>query len=103
MKIVALSALLLFSSQASPTLAGAVGASNLRLALSDMGQCTMASGTCPAQSLASTYASAPRCLTQYVSGTLTGLVTAPSTTTTVSPQSTVNTDNAVLSWFCFGN
>lgn len=77
---------------------------NGRFQIRDMGTCTMAAGTCPAQNLASTYAAAPLCfLTWNGSGTLTGILKAPSTTSQVTPASTVNTDTAQVNWACYGN
>ncbi len=75
------------------TAAGAVAPSPLnRFKVVDQGTCTMAAGTCAAQSLASTYAVAPNCLATYNgTGTLTGILKAPSTTTTVTPASSVGT------------
>jgi hypothetical protein len=79
------------------------GGLNSRLRLQDQGTCTMAAGTCTAQALGSTYASAPLCfLTWTGSGTLTGILKCATTTTTVTPSSTVGTDTAVMNWFVFG-
>lgn len=77
---------------------------NSSLKFADAGTCTM-NGTsgCSAQTLSRTYTTAPLCWTEYVSGTLTGLQSAPSTTTTVTPASSVTTDTAVVHWFCEGN
>jgi len=77
---------------------------NKRLKLSDQGQCTMASGTCPAQSLSTTYSAAPLCFANWTgTGTLTGIIKIASTTTTVTPSSSVGTDTAQVNWACFGN
>ena len=74
------------------------------LKLKDQGVCTMSSGTCSAQSLGHTYAAAPPCFATWNGlGTLTGLIKAPSTTTTVTPASSVGTDSAQVWWGCFGN
>lgn len=68
------------------------------------GSCTMAAGTCSAQTLAQTYSAAPACFANWTgAGTLTGLLKVPSTTTTVTPASSVGTDTAVVNWGCFGN
>jgi len=75
-----------------------------RLKLSDQGSCTMASGACAQQNFATPYNSVPVCFANWTgSGTLTGIIKIPSTTTSVSPQSTVRSDNAQVSWACFGN
>lgn len=75
-----------------------------RFAITDEGQCTMTSGTCGAQSLGSTYSSAPKCFANWTgTGTLTGILKVPSTTTTVAPASTVGTDTAQVNWACFGS
>lgn len=74
------------------------------LKLKDQGQCTMAAGTCTAQSLGHTYAAAPFCVVTWTgTGTLTGILKAPSTTTTTTPASSVGTDTAQVNWACFGN
>jgi hypothetical protein len=74
------------------------------LKIGDQGSCTMAAGTCAAQSLTHTYAVAPNCVGNWNgSGVLTGLLKFPSTTTTVTPASSVGTDTAVVNWICFGN
>lgn len=74
------------------------------LKIKDQGTCTMASGACTAQTLGHIYASAPPCFATWNgSGTLTGLIKAPSTTTTVTPASSVGTDSAQVGWFCLGN
>jgi hypothetical protein len=74
------------------------------LKIGDQGSCTMTAGTCSAQSLSRTYTVAPNCIATWTgSGTLTGLVKVSSTTTTVTPASTVSTDTAVVNWVCFGN
>jgi hypothetical protein len=76
----------------------------LSLNLRDAGQCTMTAGACSAQTLGHTYTAAPGCvLTWTGTGTLTGHLMAPSTTTTVTPASDVNTDTAQVTWACFGN
>jgi hypothetical protein len=75
-----------------------------RLKITDEGSCTMTLGACASQSLSSTYSTAPICIATWNgSGTLTGILKIPSTTTTARPASTVNTDNAVVNWACFGN
>lgn len=72
-----------------------------RIQLQDMGQCTMSTGTCTAQTLSSKYTS-PKCfLTWTGTGTLTGILKAPTTTNTVTPASSVNTDTAVVNWACY--
>lgn len=69
----------------------------------DSGQCTMASGTCTAQSLTHTYSVAPKCGGFWTgTGTLTGILKFPSTTSTTTPASSVGTDTAQINWFCFG-
>jgi hypothetical protein len=75
------------------------------LKLADQGQCQMVSGACSAQSLSHTYASAPNCVATWTGkGTLTnGGLKIASTTTTVTPSSSTNTDTAVVNWVCFGN
>lgn len=74
------------------------------LKIGDQGSCTMTAGTCAAQNLVKTYTTAPNCVATWNgSGTLTGILKVPSTTTTVTPASSVNTDTAVVNWICFGN
>lgn len=74
------------------------------LRIGDQGSCTMTAGTCSVQSLSRTYTVAPNCIATWTgAGTLTGLVKVPSTTTTVTPASSVSTDTAVVNWVCFGN
>jgi hypothetical protein len=76
---------------------------NGRLKLSDQGSCTMVSGACSQQSFATPYNSAPVCFANWTgSGTLKGIIKLPSTTTSVTPQSTVNTDSAQVGWACLG-
>jgi len=75
-----------------------------RLNLSDRGTCVMAAGTCSAQTLASTYTSAPTCvLTWTGTGTLAGVLKVASSTTTVTPSSSNAGDTAQVNWACFGN
>jgi hypothetical protein len=75
-----------------------------RILLADQGQCTMAAGTCTAQSLASTYAATPLCFLTYTgTGTLAGTLKVASTTTTVTPSSTNAADTAQVNWACYGN
>lgn len=72
--------------------------------IADQGSCTMTTGTCSAQSLSRTYTAAPNCFATWNgTGTLTGILKAPSTTTTVTPASSIGTDTAVVNWACFGN
>jgi hypothetical protein len=73
------------------------------LQVRDSGTCTMTAGTCAAQPLARTYTNAPLCFVQYVSGTLAGIAKCSTSTTTATPNSTVNTDTAVLNWVVLGN
>lgn len=74
------------------------------LKIKDQGTCTMAAGTCAAQSLGHTYATTAVCFATWNgSGTMTGIMKAASTTTTVTPASSVGTDTAVVNWFCLGN
>lgn len=75
-----------------------------RFKLSDQGNCTMAAGTCAAQNLASTYASAPLCTATWDgTGALAGSIKIASTTTTVTPSSSNGADTAHVNWMCFGN
>lgn len=75
-----------------------------RVNIADKGACTMSSGTCAAQSLSGTYSAAPICVASWTgAGTLTGALKVPSTTTTVTPASSLGTDTAVVNWQCFGN
>jgi len=77
---------------------------NGRLMLSDQGFCTMTSGTCPQQNFATTYNSPPVCFGNWTgTGTLSGIISVPSTTSAVTPHSTRTTDNAQIGWACFGN
>lgn len=74
------------------------------LQITDEGSCIMSSGACSAQSLSHTYSAAPKCFANWTgTGTLTGLIKVPSTTTTVTPASSVSTDSAQVNWACFGN
>jgi hypothetical protein len=69
--------------------------------LGEFGSCTMASGTCSAQSLAHTYGSAPVCIVTWTgSGTLAGMLKVASTATTVTPASSNSGDTAVVNWYC---
>lgn len=73
-----------------------------KLQLLSEGQCAMTSGTCSAQALGTTYTAA-FCVGGWTgTGTLTGQLKFPSTSTTVTPASSVNTDTAVVSYACFG-
>jgi hypothetical protein len=78
------------------------GASSLRI--SDQGTCTMNGTTgCPTQSLSHPYGSAPNCFANWTGGgTLTGVLKVPSTTTTVTPASSVTSNTAVVNWVCLG-
>jgi hypothetical protein len=98
------------SPAAGPTQMSASGISALTgifynsLKIGDQGSCTMTAGKCSAQTLSRTYNVAPNCIVTWTgSGTLTGQVKVPSTTTTVTPASSVSTDTAVVNWVCFGN
>ena len=74
------------------------------LKITDEGSCTMSSGACTAQPLSHTYAAAPKCFVNWTgTGTLTGLLKIPSTTSTVTPASSVGSDSAQVNWACFGN
>lgn len=76
----------------------------LRLNPTDKGVCTMSAGTCTAQALGSTYLGAPFCLLSWTGGgTLTGILKIASTTTTVTPSSSVGSDTAQVNWACYGN
>jgi hypothetical protein len=75
-----------------------------RLQTSDQGQCTMTAGTCAAQKLSSTYGSPPLCFANWTgTGTLAGIIKIASTTTTVTPSSSVGTDTAQVNYVCLGN
>jgi hypothetical protein len=78
---------------------------NKGLRIADQGTCTMAAGTCSAQTLSHTYSAAPVCTGNWngSGGALTGFLKFPSTTTTVTPASTVGTDTPQINWICFGN
>ena len=77
--------------------AGSVGSSDTILT------CTMASGACAAVSLSRTYTTPPFCQVSWTgTGTLTGVLKVTSTTTTVTPTSTVGSDTAVINIACFG-
>jgi hypothetical protein len=74
-----------------------------RLKLSDQGSCTMVSGACSQQEFATPYNSAPVCFANWTgTGALTGIIRVPATATSVTPQSTVNTDSAQVGWACLG-
>lgn len=73
------------------------------LKIKDQGTCTMTAGLCSAQTLGHTYLSAPTCFgNSNGTGTLTGILSIPSTTTAVTPTSSINTDTAHVNWFCLG-
>lgn len=77
---------------------------NKRLKLSDQGTCTMRSGTCTVQNLSTIYGAPPKCFANWTgTGTLTGALKVPSTTSTVTPASSVTSDTAQVNWACFGN
>jgi hypothetical protein len=77
---------------------------NKRLQLSDEGTCTMRSGTCAPQNLSTHYGTAPKCFANWTGmGTLTGVLKVPSTTSVVTPASSVRSDTAQVNWACFGN
>jgi hypothetical protein len=74
------------------------------LRIADQGTCTMAGGTCPDQKLSHTYLSPPQCFANWNgTGTLTGILKVPSTTSKVTPASSVDTDTAQINWACLGN
>lgn len=65
--------------------------------------CVMASGACSAQTFTHAFNFAPVCTCSWTgSGTLTGAIKCPSTTTTVTPASAIGTDTAVIGWICVG-
>ncbi len=71
--------------------------------LLDQGSCTMSSGACSAITLNHTYPAAPVCFVQWTGiGALTGILKAPTTSTTITPASSVGTDTAQVNWGCFG-
>ena len=72
--------------------------------IEDQGSCTMASGACAPQALTYPgYVSAPRCYGSWTgSGALTGQLSFPSTSTSVTPTSSGATDTAVVNWYCVG-
>lgn len=73
------------------------------LTLKDEGSCTMSAGACPSQTLGHSYTVGPYCIGNWTgSGTFTGVLKFPTTASTVTPTSTINTDTAVISWVCFG-
>ena len=73
------------------------------LRMLDQGSCTMTSGACASVTLNHTYTTAPVCLGNWTgSGTLVGALKMPTTTTSVTPASSVGTDTAVVSYVCFG-
>jgi hypothetical protein len=65
------------------------------------GTCTLVSGTCTV-TLNSTYTT-PLCGAFRVSGTLTGILTASLSTTTLTISSSVGSDTAVVWGFCMGD
>ncbi len=73
-------------------------------ALVDQTNCTMTSGACSAVTLGHTYGAAPLCFATWNgTGTCTGILKAPSTTTTVTPASSVGSDTCHVNVICFGN
>lgn len=65
--------------------------------------CLMTSGACTAQTFTAAFNFTPVCTCTWSgSGTLTGAIKCPATTTTVTPASTVGTDTAQISWICVG-
>lgn len=88
----------------APVVSGAVSPRDMRLKLTDQGQCTMNSGTCTAQRLGSPYETAPLCTVTWTgNGRLHGQLKVASTATTVTPSSSVDSDTAQVNWMCFGN
>lgn len=74
------------------------------LTITDEGSCTMTAGTCSAQALSHTYTGAAKCFVSWNGGgTLTGILKIPATSTNTTPASSINTDTAVVNWFCTGN
>lgn len=68
------------------------------------GRCTMSSGTCTTYTFTETYGTKPYCQITWTGvGTLTGLLKSNTTTTTLTPASTVNTDTAEIDWWCVGS
>jgi len=68
------------------------------------GNCTMASGTCGAQTFNVPYSQTPACVCSWTGGgTLTGLIKCVASTASVTPQSSVGTDSAAVAWSCTGN
>jgi hypothetical protein len=75
-----------------------------RVQIGDEGSCTMAAGTCTAQSFVATYTVAPKCfVTVAIAAGTQGFYAALSTTTTVTPASSNAADTSTVNWICFGN
>jgi hypothetical protein len=71
------------------------------LAHQEFGTCTMSSGTCSPQSFSHTLPSAPACQATWTgTGTLSGILKAPSTKSAITPSSSVHTDTAQVNWSC---
>lgn len=75
-----------------------------KLNIQDKGQCTMAAGTCSAQTLNNTYTGAPICIVTWTgTGSLAGSIKVASSTTTVTPSSSNGADTAIVNWICIGS
>lgn len=84
-----------------------------RFKLADEGQCQLdgTDGRCPTQNLSSTYKNGPLCFATWNGvNTLTGILKVascpscgPGGVGQAYPASTVGSDNAQVSWACFGN
>lgn len=68
------------------------------------GSCGMVLGECAPQVFSPAYTSNPVCTVTWTgSGTLTGFLQSNRTTTSLRPQSSVNTDIGLIDWICVGN
>lgn len=82
---------------------GHIGATSGGAGLDFAGRCTMSAGACPAITFNVTWAANPGCVATWNgTGTLTGVVKAISTTTTLNISSSVGTDTAVMTYVCIG-
>jgi hypothetical protein len=69
------------------------------------GTCTMTSGACTLISFSTAYTSQPACMVTWdgITGTLTGVLSSHSTTSGLTPTSSVGTDTAKVFYICVGN
>jgi len=87
------------------------GPYRITLTIADQeGECTMASGQCPLQTLPFIYINRPICVVTWIGqGNLTGFLSSQvnfsehGVPPTLQPKSSVNSDTAIVDWKCQGN